>query len=55
MGVHGHNVARCLVDEGSSVDILYQEAFEKLCMRKEDLESYNGTELHGFNERSAHP
>lgn len=30
----GHDVARCLVDEGSSVDILYQDAFKKLGLRK---------------------
>jgi len=54
VGIHGHNVARCLVDKGISVDILYQDVFEKLGQRKEDLESYNDTELHGFNETSTH-
>lgn len=55
MGIWGHDVARRLVDEGKSVDILYQDAFKKLGLKKEDLESYDNTDLHGFNERSTRP
>jgi len=51
-GIYYHNVARYLVDEGSFVDILYQAAFEKLGLWKENLESYDNTKLHGFNEIS---
>lgn len=54
-GIHDHDLAKCLVDEGSSVTILYQDSFEKLGLRKEDLESYDDTELHGFNETRTHP
>jgi len=55
VGIRGHDVARCLVDEGSSVDILYHDAFKRLGLRKEDWESYNGTNLRGFNETSTRP
>lgn len=55
MGIRDHDIARCLVDEGSSVDILYQDAFEKLGLRIEDLKPYEGTNLHGFNETSTRP
>jgi len=51
-GIRGHDVARCLIEEGSSVDILYQDAFEKLGLRKTNLKPYEGTELQGFNETS---
>jgi len=29
-----HDVARCLIDKGSSVDILYEDAFENLGLKK---------------------
>ena len=38
MGIHGHDVAKCMVDEGSFVDILYQDAFEELGLRKKYME-----------------
>lgn len=37
------------------MDIFYQDAFEKLGLRKEDLKSYDDIELYGFNETSTHP
>ena len=43
------------MDEGSSVDIMYQDAFEKLGLKKRDLKPYGGTNLHGFNEMSTRP
>lgn len=43
VGIWGHDVERCLIDEGISVDILYQDAFHKLGLKKEDLKSYEGT------------
>lgn len=55
VGIHGHDIARCLVDEGNSLDNLYQDAFDKLGMRKEDLKSYEDTDLHCFNKTSTRP
>jgi len=55
MAIRDHDVARCLVDEGSSVDILYQDALKKLGLRREDLKPYNGTDLHGFHKTSTCP
>ena len=52
MDIRGHDVARCLLDEGSFIEILYQDAFEKLGLKNEDLEPYDDTDLHGFNETS---
>jgi len=43
VGTSNHNLARCLIDEGSFVDIMYEDAFEKPGLRKEDLKSYDGT------------
>jgi hypothetical protein len=37
------------------VDILYQDAFEKLSLKRVDLKSYDETELNGFNGTSTHP
>jgi len=53
--IRDHDVARCLVDEGNSVYILYQDTFEKLGLRREYLKPYNDTDLHGFNETSMCP
>jgi len=55
IGIHGNDVARCIIDEGNLMDILYQDAFEKLGLKKVDLKSYDGTGLQGFNETSTHP
>jgi len=37
VSIREHDVARCLVDTGSSVDILYQDAFEKLGLKRKYL------------------
>jgi hypothetical protein len=37
VAIRDHNIARCLVDEGSSIDIMYQDAFEKLGMKSGDI------------------
>jgi hypothetical protein len=50
--IREHNVVRCLVDEGSSVDIMDQDTFEKLGLKIRDLKPYTGTDLHGLNEMS---
>lgn len=47
MGIRDHDIARCLVDEESSIDILYQDAFEKLGLRIEESKPYEGTNLYG--------
>jgi hypothetical protein len=43
VGMSNHNLAICLIDEGSFVYIMYEDAFEKLGLRKEDLKSYDDT------------
>lgn len=55
MEIHGHDITRCLIDEGGSVDILYQDAFEKLVLWKTNSNPYEGTELQGFNRSSTRP
>ena len=52
VGIRDYDFTRFLVDKGSSVDILYQDAFEKLGIRREELKPYEGTNLHCFNETS---
>lgn len=37
------NIKRILVDQGSSVDILYLEAFERLCLVLEDMKPFRGS------------
>lgn len=41
VGIQNHDVARCLVDEGSSVEIMYENSLEKLGLKKEDLKAYD--------------
>lgn len=53
--IHEHDVNRCLIDEGGSVDILYQDAFEKLGLWKTNSNPYEGTELQGFNMTRTRP
>jgi hypothetical protein len=55
MAIRDHEVARCLVDERSSVNILYQGAFEKLGLKRKDLKPYDDIDLYGFNEMSTRP
>ncbi|MCI07920.1 hypothetical protein A2U01_0028990, partial [Trifolium medium] len=43
-----HDVSRILVDEGSSYDIIYEELFTKLGLKKENLAPYHNTYLQGF-------
>jgi hypothetical protein len=43
------DVSRILVDEGSSCDIMYQDLFEKMGLKKESLAPYEGSDLQGFN------
>jgi len=50
--IRGHDVARCLIDKGSFVNMLYQDAFEKLGLKKAYLQPYDGSELQGFNKAS---
>lgn len=52
VAIRDHDVARGLLYEGSSINILYQDAFEKLSLKRKDLKPYDGTDLHGFNEMS---
>lgn len=56
-GVHPHNddlmvmavkceecdIKRILVDQGTSSDILYWDAFERLCLDLEDLKPFKGS------------
>ncbi|MCI34677.1 hypothetical protein A2U01_0055897, partial [Trifolium medium] len=44
-----HDVSRILIDQGSSCDVMYQELFEKLGLKRENLNSYEVTYLQGFN------
>ena len=50
-----HDVSRCLVGEGISVDILYPNAFEKLGLKRKDLKTYVDTDPLGFNKMSTCP
>lgn len=55
VAIQDHGIARCLVNEGSSVNILYQDAFEKLGLKEENLKPYEDTDLHSFNKTSTRP
>ncbi|MCH87870.1 hypothetical protein A2U01_0008751, partial [Trifolium medium] len=50
-----HDVSKILIDQRSSCDIMYQELFKKLGLRKEDLCPYEGTNLQGFNGSTIRP
>ncbi|MCI66264.1 hypothetical protein A2U01_0087522, partial [Trifolium medium] len=50
-----HDVSRILIDQGSSCDVMYQELFEKLKLKKKDLNPYEGTDLQGFNGSTIRP
>ncbi|MCH98019.1 hypothetical protein A2U01_0019018, partial [Trifolium medium] len=50
-----HDVSRILIDQGSSCDVMYQELFEKFGLKKEDLCTYEGTDLQGFNRSTICP
>ncbi|MCI19167.1 hypothetical protein A2U01_0040322, partial [Trifolium medium] len=50
-----HDVSRILRDQGSSCDVMYQELFEKHGLKREDLSSYEGTDLQGFNGSTIRP
>lgn len=45
--VNSFNVRRVLLDQGSSADIIYGDAFDKLGLTDDDLTPYSGT-LVGF-------
>lgn len=45
----GVDVRRILVDQGSSVDILFKELLPKLKIAETDLSKHDGTDLVGFN------
>ena len=49
--IKNFDVGRVLIDQGSSADIIYGEAFEKLWFKTEDLKPYNGT-LVGFTNEA---
>ncbi|MCI09265.1 hypothetical protein A2U01_0030349, partial [Trifolium medium] len=44
-----HDVSSVLIDQGSSCNVMYQELFERLGLKKKNLHSYEGTDLQGFN------
>ncbi|XP_057457841.1 uncharacterized protein LOC130748624 [Lotus japonicus] len=46
--INSFNVRRVLLDQGSSADIIYGDAFDKLGLTDQDLTSYTGT-LVGFS------
>ena len=47
-------VKRVFIDRGSLVDIIFQEAFDKLDLHNADLQSYP-EELKGFSREKVHP
>jgi len=55
VGIRGHDFTMYSIDKWSSIDILYQDAFEKLGLKRDDLEFYDYTKLHGFKETSMRP
>jgi hypothetical protein len=50
-----HDVLRILIDQGNSSDIMYQELFEKLGLKRKGLTLYEGTYLHRFNGLTTKP
>jgi hypothetical protein len=50
-----HDVSRVLIDEGRPCDTMYQEFFQKLGLKKENLCPYEGTGLQGFNGSTIRP
>ncbi|XP_024026719.1 uncharacterized protein LOC112093118 [Morus notabilis] len=52
--IGNHTVCRILVDNGSSVDLLYSDCLEKMGIRKEQLEK-TSRPLYGFTEDSVIP
>lgn len=48
------DVGRVLVDQGSSVDILYQKCFEQMNLQKTNLIPYNGN-LVSFSRNRIQP
>lgn len=47
-------ISRVIIDDESSYDIMYDEVFEKLRMKKEKLWSYKGFDLLAFNRIETH-
>ena len=52
--IRNHFVHRCLIDDGSSVDILYLDVFEKLRINPQSLRAA-ASPLHGFTGDSIFP
>ncbi|MCI06415.1 hypothetical protein A2U01_0027474, partial [Trifolium medium] len=50
-----HNVSKVLIDEGSSCDIMYEELFTKLGLKRNNLTPYTETDLQGFNGSTTRP
>ena len=53
--IHGHLVGGCLMDEGNPLDILYQNTFEYLRLKRENLKYCFGLEAIGLNGTNARP
>ena len=49
------DVRRILVDQGSSVDIMYAQLFKTLQLNEIHLTPYVGSDLQGFNGASTKP
>jgi hypothetical protein len=47
--IHGYDMHRVLLDQGSSADFIYGEAFAKMGLTQNDLRLYNGS-LSGFTD-----
>ena len=52
--IGGYNVKRVLVDQGSSIEIMYPDLFKGLKLRFEDLTHYNSP-LIGFDGKVVFP
>jgi hypothetical protein len=50
-----HDVSRVLIDQGSLCEVMYQELFQKLGLKKENLCPFEGTDLQGFNGSTIRP
>jgi hypothetical protein len=55
VNITGYNMAKALIDEGSSCNIMYDDLFAKLEMNSSNFSRHWGINLHGFDESVTYP
>lgn len=53
--IGSYDVTRVLIDTGSSVDVMFWKAFQKLHIHPQKVEPYKGTGIFGFNNATIYP